>query len=121
MQSVHVAKTGSQPVVSKMFAFTEKIKCKKYPKAVWNSMTKEQQMQVCKLHEQQGIKPTTKKTSTDARIAAIEAKLRIHCQLEEGDVKKKEGETPKEPAWGRNRGNLMMTCEVLGAKCKKPS
>ena len=62
-------------------------------------MTKEQQMQVCKLCEQQGIKPSPKQTSTDARIAALEAKLRITYQPKEGDVKKKEGETPEEPAW----------------------
>ena len=38
-------------------------------------MTKEQQMQAHKLCEQQGIKPTMKQTSPDARIAALEAKI----------------------------------------------
>ena len=35
-------------------------------------MMKEQQMQVCKLCKQQGIKPAVKQFSPDARIAALE-------------------------------------------------
>ena len=58
-------------------------------RAVWNSMTREQQMQVRKLHEQQGIKPPMQKTGTDTRISALEAKLGIASQPKEGDVKKK--------------------------------
>ena len=46
MQSVHIAKTISQPVRPKVAAFTGKVECKKYPKAVCNSMTNEQQMKV---------------------------------------------------------------------------
>ena len=45
-----------------------------------------------------------KQTSTDARIAALEAKLGIHSQAEDVDVKKKEGETPEELAWGETEG-----------------
>ena len=60
-------------------------------------MTREQQIQVSKLHEQQGIKPIAKQTSADARIAALDAKFRIASQPKEGDVKKKEEETPEEP------------------------
>ena len=71
MQSVHIAKTRSQPVWPKVAAFTGKTKGKKHPKAVWNSMTKEKQMQACKLHEQQGIKLAVRQTSTDARIVAV--------------------------------------------------
>ena len=41
-------------------------------------MTKEQQMQVHELHEQQGIKPAIKQTRTDARIAALEEKFGIN-------------------------------------------
>ena len=52
-------------------------------------------MQVRKLHEQQDIKPATKQTSTDTRIAALEAKLGISSQPEEGEVKEKKGGTPK--------------------------
>ena len=63
-------------------------------------MTRKQQMQVRKLQEQEGIKPTMRQTSADVRISALEAKLRITSQPEQGDVKKKEGETPKEPKWG---------------------
>ena len=98
MQSVHIAKTGSQLVRPNVAAFRGKIDCKKYPKAVWNFMTKEQKMQVHKLDEQQGIKPTTQQTSTDARIAALDMEFRINYQPEEGDAKKKEGEAPEEPA-----------------------
>ena len=60
-----------------MAAFIWKVECKKLPKAVLNSMTKEQQMQVCKLYEQQGIKPAMKQTSADVGIAALEAMLGI--------------------------------------------
>ena len=49
IQSVHIVKTGSQPMRSKVMAFSGKVEFKKYPKAVWNSMTKEQQSQVRKL------------------------------------------------------------------------
>ena len=83
-------------------------------------MTKDQQMQVRKLFKQQDIKPTSKQTSTDARIAALEAQFGLSSQPKEGDVKKKEGETPEEPAWGRNRGNPVVTYQALGSKCKEP-
>ena len=45
-----------------------------------------------------------KQTSADARMAALEAKLGITSQSEEGDVKTKDGETPEEPKWMRYRG-----------------
>ena len=60
MQSVHIVRTRNQPVKRKVVAFMGIIECKNYPKAVWNSMTKEQQMHIKKLQEQQGIKPTAK-------------------------------------------------------------
>ena len=72
MQSVHFAKTRSQPAKPKAVPSMGKIECKKYPKAVWSSMSKEQQMQVRKLQEQQGMKPACKQISTETRIA-IEA------------------------------------------------
>ena len=77
-------------------------------------------MQVCKLLEQQGIKPATKQANADARIAALEAKLRVSSQPKEEDVKKKEGEIPKEPTWRRNRGTLVVIHQALGAKHKEP-
>ena len=77
VQSVWIATTGSQPVRLKVVAFMGKVECKKYLKAVWNSMTREQEMQVRKLRLQQGIKPATRQTSADARISALEAKLKI--------------------------------------------
>ena len=98
MKSVHIAKTRTQPVRPKVVASMGKIECKNYPKAVWNFMTKEHQMQVRNLCEQQGIKPTTKQQSTDARVAALEAKLGISSQPKKGDIKKTKGETPKELA-----------------------
>ena len=98
MQYVHIAKTESQWVKPKVAAFMGKIESNKYPKAVWNSMTKEQQMQVRKLYEQQDMKLATKQTIEEARIAALQAKLGISCQPKEDDVKKKERETPKEQA-----------------------
>ena len=80
----------------KVVAFRGKIKCKKYPKAVRNFMTKEQQMHICKLCEQQGIKSATKQMKTGARVAA-----------------------PKELMWGRNRGNPVVTHWALSAKHKE--
>ena len=100
MQSVHIAKTRSQQVKPKVVAFTSKVKCKKYPKAVRNSITREQ------LHEQQGIKLAMKQTSSDARIAALKAKLKITSQPQEGDVKKKEGGLPKNQSGGERGGIL---------------
>ena len=113
MQSVLIASTRCQPVRPKVAAV------KKYPKAAWNSMTREQQMQVRKLQEQQGIKPAARQTSADATISALEAKLGIASQTKLGDVKEKVGETSKEPKWGRNRGNSSVTCQASGAKCKE--
>ena len=83
--------------------FMGKIKCKKYPKAVWNSMTEEQQMQVCKLCEQQGIKPAMKQTSADARIAALEVKLGITRRLMS---RKRRGRLPKNKHGGETEGIL---------------
>ena len=65
----------------------EKNERKKYSKAVWNSIMKEQEIQVKKLHEQQGIN----QTSAEAKIASLEAQLEISSQPKEGDVKKKDG------------------------------
>ena len=48
---------------------------------------KEQEIQVKKLHEQQGIN----QTSAEAKIASLEAQLEISSQPKEGDVKKKDG------------------------------
>ena len=81
--------TRSQPVMSKVATFMGKVKCKKYPKAVWNFMTKEQQMQVCKLCKQQDIKPAMKQTGTDTRITDLEAKLGVSSQPKEGKIKEK--------------------------------
>ena len=93
-----------------------KIECTKYPRAVWNSISREQQVKVRKLSEQQGIKPTTKQISEEARIAALEARINSH--FNKGDAKQEE-ETTKEPAWGRNKGNFTVTCQALGGKHKE--
>ena len=79
----------------KVAAFVGKIEYKKCPKAFWNLMTKEQQMQVHRLCKQHGIKPAVKQTSTDTRITALEAKLGIISQPKKGYVKQKEREIPK--------------------------
>ena len=47
-----------------------------------------------------------KYTSTEARIDAPVEQLKVCSQPEEGDVNKKEGETPSEPAWGEIEGIL---------------
>ena len=53
MQSIHIAKTGSQPTRLRVAAFTGKIECKNNFKVVRNSMSRDQQMWVKKLSEQQ--------------------------------------------------------------------
>ena len=47
-------------------------------------------MQERKVWEQQGIKLATKQPGADARIAALEAQLRINSQYKEGEIIKKE-------------------------------
>ena len=68
-----------------------------------------------KLCEQQGIKPAAKQTSADARIAVLEAKLWISSQSEEGNVKKKGVETPKEPPKGETNMNCVYDKTVICA------
>ena len=97
------------PAKSKVAPFTGKLECKKYPKAVWNSMSREPQMQVRKLRVHQGIKPTSKQSGSEIRNAALEAQLRVDSQPK----------TFAELAWGENRGNPVITYQALGGKCKK--
>ena len=82
MQSIHIAQTRSQPVMPKVAALMGKVDCKKCPKAIWNSVMKEQQMQMKmqKLHEQQGIKSAARWANTEARIVALEAQLGLSSQ-----------------------------------------
>ena len=49
MQSIQIVMIRSQPLMTMVMTFMGKIDCKKYPKAVWNSMSREQQIQVRKL------------------------------------------------------------------------
>ena len=84
-------------------------------------MSREQQMQVSRLCKQQGIKPASKQPSAVVRIAAIKAQLSVNSQPEEGDVRKKEGETTTYLAHRRNRGYTVVTHQALSAKCKEPS
>ena len=106
MQSLCIAKTGSQPIRPKVAAFMGKIECKKYTKAVWNSMSKEQQMQMRGLCEQQCIKPVSKHPKIEARIAALEAQLRVHSQPEQGDIVKKKERLLKKYHGGETEGIL---------------
>ena len=59
-----------------------------------NSLTKDPQIKVRILEEQHGMKPTSKQTNTEARIAALEAQLGVISYTEEGDFKETEGEPP---------------------------
>ena len=83
-------------------------------------MTKEQQMWVRKLLQQQHVKPAMKQPSTKTGIATFEAQLRVSSQAMKSDAKNKEVETLKEQAWGRSRENSVVTCHTLGSKCKEP-
>ena len=57
------------------------------------------------------MKPLSKQPNIEARV---------NSQPEEGDIMKKEGETPREPKWETNRGNLTVTHQAIGGKCKEP-
>ena len=110
-----------QPAKPKVTPFMGKVESTKYSNAVWKSMCREQQMQVRKLQEQQGIKPTYKQPITEAWIAALKNQLEVNSHPEEGDVMKKEGVTPEEPTGERNRGNPVVNDQALGDKCKESS
>ena len=75
-------KTRSQPARPKVAVFTGKIDCKKYPRALQNLMTKEKQIHVRKMQQEQGIKPIFRPASAEARVASLEAKLGINYQPE---------------------------------------
>ena len=77
-------------------------------------MTKEQQMQVRKLHEQQGMKPAVNQSSEGARIAALEAQLGISSQ-QGGRCQEEMWRNHKQPASGGNRGNLLARHRVANA------
>ena len=95
MQSLHIAKIWNHLMKPKEVAFMGKIKCKRNPKAIWNSMTKEQQIKVRKLHEQQDIKPAMKQTITDAKITALDTQLRISSQPRRVMPRRKRERLPK--------------------------
>ena len=118
VQSIHIAKTEDQWTKTTVAAFMKRKRCKRYSKEVWFTMSREQQIQVKKLWEQQGIKWATKQ-SAEAMNAAHEAHLGINSQPSKCDASHEE-DTPKESPWGRNRGNPMVTCQALCAKCKEP-
>ena len=96
-----------------MVAFTGKVECKKYPKAVWNSMIKKKQMLVRKLQQEQGIKPATRMASTETGVAALKAKFRVSSQTEQVYAKENLGETLRGTVWGRNRRNSVVTHQAL--------
>ena len=97
MQFIHIAKTKSQWVKTKVVAFMGKIVCKKYAKAVWNPV---------RMHEQQVIKPAIRHPIFESKFAALEAQLGVYSQSKEGDVEKNKGETLIKPAWGGTEGIL---------------
>ena len=87
MQSLYFAKTGCKHAKPKV---TRKIECRNYPIAVWNSISQQQQMQVRKLHEQEGISLLL--SCLMHKIAILNAWLGINSQPNKGDVMKNEGE-----------------------------
>ena len=93
IKSVCSANTRSQLAKHKVAPFMGKMECKKYLKAVWNIMSRERQMQVRKLQEQQGIK---------SAMRHYEAWLGVHSQPKGGDGMKEERETSTNPTWGRS-------------------
>ena len=131
MLSIHIAKTRSQSSKPKVATFMEKIELKKYSKAVWNSMSSEQQMQVRKLWEMQGIKgtkPTTMQISAETRIVALEAQLGISSQpsrIRERLPKSQHGEKQRKcndnlPGirWKMQGTKLTPTAIKRGCQCK---
>ena len=83
-------------------------------------MTKKQQMQVVKLHEQQGIQPTTKHTSIVARIAALEAKLRISTQPKGVKSRKPRERLPKNRHGGESDGILWWLIRHQAQSARNP-
>ena len=77
-------------------------------------MSNKQQIQMRKLHEQKGIV-----LPHGRLVQKLTAQFKVDSQQEEGVVKKKEGKTPAEPVWERNRVNPMVSCQALGIKCKE--
>ena len=93
MQSNHIAKTRSQPVNTKVAAFTGKIRCKSTQRQFGILCPKNNRytLENCKNNKASSPPP-----SSLARISALEAHLRISSQPEEGDVTKEEGGNPME-------------------------
>ena len=89
--------------------------------SVWNFMSREQQMQVRKLQEQQGINPISKQPNAETRKAALETQLTVHYQPDKDDKIRKVGETPTEIAWGRNRGNHALPARHQVASARSPA
>ena len=121
VQPVWIFKTGSQQDNTMVMDYTRKIKCKKYPKAVWDLMSRKQLQQVRWVCKNQGIKPTFMQKSTEAWISILETQLIINSHSEEGNNVKQERETPKDVDWGRARSHQVLTHQSTVGKCKVTS
>ena len=83
-------------------------------------MTKEQQIQVRKLNKQQCIKPATKQTSANNRIAALKSKLGTSSQPKEGDDTNTVRESQRTSIWKEQRESCAgfpgILCKVQGTQ-----
>ena len=80
---------------------------KKVPQSSLEPMTKEQQIQIRKLQKEQGIKPTSRPTSTETKVAALEAKLGVSSQPGPDNAEENWGETSKGTMWGGRKRKIM--------------
>ena len=74
-------------------------------------------MQVCKLCEQQGIKLTTKQTSTDARIAPLEAGVILNSRRV---MSRRRSERLLKYQYGDKQRESCSDFPGMGAKHKEP-
>ena len=118
MLFVQIARTRSQQAKSKVAAISGRVECKKYP-LFGVSLLRSSRWRSGSCLNNNASSPLQSRLSTDVRIAALEENLGISSQPKEGDVKTTKGETSKEQAWGRNRGNPMVTYQESGVKCKE--
>ena len=105
--------------VTTVTLYMESIKCKNVPKVVWDSMSREQQLQVMRLCGQQCIKHAARQFNTEAQIAAHETQFRSNSHPKMGDVVTREDKTTGEAEWGRNKSQLGLIYHATIVLCKK--
>ena len=118
MQSGCIAKTRNQPGKPKVAVFMGKIESKKYPKAIRNSTSREQQIHVRKLCEQQGTKPAMSRLVLKIWLLLLRFRWGLILNPMKVVSSRKRDRLPKSQHGGET-GNLAVAHQVLGGKCKE--